>query len=112
MGLPKFRVQIAGANSFVSAPFLEVFCPDAELGKIRRCLLRTENEQRFSPYVPHITVGLYRQPSYTVDVADSLSPYRDLERLNHIVQSIDLVSLDGRNPVGELRVEDRVNLGF
>lgn len=56
--LAPFTLAITGLDSFSSAAFLQVNV-SAQLNLLRKSLLIVP-EIRFQPYIPHITVGLYR----------------------------------------------------
>lgn len=55
-----FDLEIGGIDSFDSAVFLKVRDPQQALSPLRATLGRHSLEPRFAPYVPHLTVGLYR----------------------------------------------------
>ena len=55
-----FDLQIGGIDSFDSAAFLKVGDPQQALLPLRALLGRHALEPRFAPYVPHLTLGLYR----------------------------------------------------
>jgi 2'-5' RNA ligase len=97
-----------GLNSFRSSPFIEVGCRSGELEAIRRDLATIVPEQRFATYTPHVTVGVYNAPYATRDPASLICRWRSLPVLEFVPASIDLVSIDAREPAGSLQVEERV----
>lgn len=60
LALPAFELRIGGPDSFDSAAFLRIDDPAAALPALREALGRGAHEIRFGPYVPHLTLGLYR----------------------------------------------------
>lgn len=55
------RLPLAAPDSFASAAFLPVADPEGRIARWRQLLGQSMREIRPSPYVPHITLGLYRQ---------------------------------------------------
>lgn len=53
-------LPLAGLDSFASAAFIPVGDPQGRLAGWRQTLGETSREVRQGPYVPHITLGLYR----------------------------------------------------
>ena len=68
-----FTLQIGGIDSFDSAVFLRVVDPEGGLTVLRHALGQDVREVRQSPYVPHLTVGLYRVAFETGAVAARLA---------------------------------------
>ncbi|MCU1719622.1 2'-5' RNA ligase family protein [Pseudomonas sp. 5P_3.1_Bac2] len=58
---PRFSLQIGPARSFSSAAYLEVLDAHQQLAPLRQALAGSCQEIRQSNYVPHLTLGLYRQ---------------------------------------------------
>lgn len=69
-----FTLHIGGPDSFESAVFLRVADPGGALAPLRRALALHHGEFRSAatPWVPHLTVGLYRQAVPTAAVARAL----------------------------------------
>lgn len=59
--LPPCTLQIGPPDSFASAAFLSVGDPQGHLQYWRDTLAKSGDEVRQSPYVPHITLGLYQR---------------------------------------------------
>lgn len=57
--LQPFELELGAINSFSSAPYFNVLDPEAGLEKIRTRLATSQYEDRFAPYTPHLTIGLY-----------------------------------------------------
>jgi hypothetical protein len=55
------ELPLAPPDSFASAAFIPVGDPQRRLARWRQSLGQVSAEIRQSPYVPHITLGLYRQ---------------------------------------------------
>ncbi len=105
------RVLVAGAlNSFRSAPFIEIHCPDSWLASTRRALGQVAREQRFCAYQPHVTVGVYNAAYATRTLSQVLFPHRIAAPLEFDAGSVDLVSYDAADVAGELRLEERITL--
>ena len=99
-----FELSIGGLNSFNTTAFLEVKDPSNGLEYIRSALSKHTHEIRQSTYIPHVTVGLYRE---AVSRNDVLKAFRQLT-LPHLVLRVDcleFVSFDAQDPQGELTVE-------
>jgi 2'-5' RNA ligase len=58
---PRFSLHIGPARSFSSAAYLEVLDTEQQLSPLRQALAGPCQEIRQSAYVPHLTLGLYRQ---------------------------------------------------
>lgn len=58
---PRFSLQIGPARSFSSAAYLEVLDTQQQLAPLRQALAGPCQEIRQNVYVPHLTLGLYRQ---------------------------------------------------
>ncbi|PMQ02814.1 hypothetical protein DyAD56_22045 [Dyella sp. AD56] len=54
-------LPLARPDSFASAAFIPVGDPKGQLARWRQVLGEASREVRQSPYVPHITLGLYRR---------------------------------------------------
>lgn len=92
----RVEITLGGANSFLSCPFLEVRSP--ELYRLRAGF--TGTEERWAPYLPHLTLGRYLHPSSTRELAGRLHPFRGMKplrsggTLRHCV--VDAFSEEGR----------------
>ncbi|TBU88524.1 2'-5' RNA ligase [Stutzerimonas kirkiae] len=56
-----FELYASHLDSFASAVFIAVEDPQASLAPLRQALGQGHEEIRYAPYVPHLTLGLYRQ---------------------------------------------------
>lgn len=76
------RVQLGGASSFLSCPFLEVLDPGSELYRLREGFGSIHpKELRFSEFTPHLTLGTYAATEATDPLVEILRPFRDLPPL-------------------------------
>lgn len=106
----QFALAAGALNSFLSAPFVEIHCSGQWVDALRRALADVSREPRFSPYLPHVTVGVYNGPDATRTLSQVLAPRRVAEPLDFNASSVDLVSYDAADVVGELRLEERIAL--
>lgn len=104
-----FELRIGGLDGFASAAFLRVE-DDGELEPLRHALGRLAGEVRQAPYVPHLTLGLYRHAASAEDWRHRAAPLRDAPPLALPVRELQLVSYAAAEPHGALRVEARVAL--
>lgn len=107
--LAPFTLRIGGLDSFASAAFMAVEENDT-LSCLRQELGRLSTEVRQAPYVPHLTVGLYRMAASTAEWRSRAAALRDCLPLDLPVHELQLVSYAATEPVGALRVEARVAL--
>ena len=107
--LAPFELLIGGLDSFASAAFLRV---DAEspLQQLRLALAGITPEVRQAPYVPHLTLGLYRCAASASDWHRRTQPMQDLQRLHLPVRAVQLLSYEAAIPQGPLRIERQLVL--
>lgn len=91
-----FVLEVGALDSFDSAVFLRVHDRSDALTTLRTALAREHREIRFAPYVPHVTVGLYRSARPKQEVALRLAAFRHEEPVELSVQQIRLVRFDAR----------------
>ena len=58
--LPAFDITLGAINSFASALYAEVQDSEHGLATVRQALQEVMPELRWTPYVPHVTLGVYR----------------------------------------------------
>lgn len=104
-----FELSIGGLDSFASAAFLTVG-EDARLDHLRQALGRLAAEVRQAPYVPHLTVGLYRMAASTAEWRRRAAALGGCPPLALPVRELQLVSYAAAEPQGPLRIEARVAL--
>lgn len=107
--LRPFELRIGGLDSFASAAFLEVQ-EQGRLDPLRATLDRHATEIRQAPYVPHLTLGLYRQAVTAADWRQRAEPLRDCPALALPVRELQLLSYAAAESQGPLRIEARVTL--
>jgi hypothetical protein len=86
-------LEVGGLTSFLSCPVLEVHDPGGGLGALRERLSQHHREIRFTPYLPHITAGLY-SGAPTAPIAVAIAPLRALPRLPLRPTALELVEFD------------------
>ena len=111
---PNIRLSVAGVNSFLSCPFLEIIDEENALQKIRNELFSLYEqphrpEIRDGDYLPHITLGLYNSDYPCQQIATLLSEYRKLEPISLLVDNITLMSYDAKVIGSSLNVETIVH---
>lgn len=105
-----FTLHIGALDSFASAAFLRV-TNAGPLERLRETLGKRTREVRQAPYVPHLTLGLYRQAASAEDWHRRAAPLRTCTELELPVRELQLVSYAACEPAGALRVEQRLVLG-
>ncbi|WP_052080901.1 2'-5' RNA ligase family protein [Pseudomonas sp. ML96] len=108
--LAPFELHIGGLDSFASAAFLGVQ-DSGPLDQLRQTLAQLSPEVRQTDYVPHLTLGLYRQAIDLSHWRRRAEPLRHCPALTLPVRELQLLSYATNEPQGTLRVEARVVLG-
>ncbi len=109
LSLPPFAVEVGGANSFASAAFLEVADPGCALARIRQALAPSGEESRTTPYVPHITIGIYND-DHGIDQLVRAMEARHEDPLELTIDAVGFYSYDARSIGSPLRLEQRIDL--
>jgi len=110
-GQSSFRLAIGAANSFTTAPFLEVHDPDGGLARIRAALeAQGPRELRFAPYTPHLTIGTATANHLVAPLRACLEPYRRLPTIEVQVQCIEQLRFDAARPGARLQTHHTVRL--
>lgn len=86
-----FSIRIGGLDSFTSAPFLRVFDVDRGIAGLRQCLAENGRHRLFGDYVPHVTVGLYRDAWPLPAVAERIATCPTGDELAMIIGQADLL---------------------
>jgi 2'-5' RNA ligase len=105
-----FELRIGGLDSFASAAFLSVQ-DDGQLDPLRQALTQCAPEVRQAEYVPHLTVGLYRQAVSASNWRACAAALRNCPALRLPVREVQLLSYAAAELQGALRCEARVALG-
>ena len=87
-----FDIAVGGINSFAAAPFLEVIDVDGGIDGIRRIFSAAFSELRWSAYVPHVTLGLYKDRFDTRSLAARFSAFGAAEQLRARIDRIWLAT--------------------
>lgn len=103
------RIAVAGLDSFASAAFLRVDDPHDDLGTLHGCLKQAD-DFRQGPYVPHITLGLYRRQLSAGQVQQRIRHYQSLPGLPLTCHELCLASYAAQRAGGPLRIEQRFAL--
>jgi len=106
-----FDIEIGGVNSFATTPFLEVFDITGGIQKIRGKLARSHNEIRMSPFVPHLTLGLYASDFEPAVVAGSMNSLPTGPRITYHVEVLSLSTYVAWEIAGPLTQVHAVPLG-
>lgn len=105
-----FELEIGGIDSFATAPFLNVLDSGGSLQKIRRILSSTHSEIRMSPYIPHVTLGLYAGSFKNSVLAEKLASFQDTHMIPQRVKEIRLSTYSAQEIAGPLTVCDTIRL--
>lgn len=101
LNLKSFEVEIGLLNSFALAPFYHVHTADDVLPMLHQHLNVIESGSDFH-YVPHVTVGLYREQFATALLDEQLSAFSELPHLRLPVTQISLMTYQASEIGGEL----------
>jgi 2'-5' RNA ligase len=103
-------LPLARLDSFASAAFIPVGDPMGRLAKWRSVLAQCSGEIRQSPYVAHITLGLYRR---CVSAAELCRRLDDVAAPPSSLRASELhyVTYDARDQLGPLQCVRHVMLG-
>lgn len=110
-GQSSFRLAIGGANSFTTAPFLEVYDLDGGLARVRTVLEQQgPRELRFAPYVPHVTLGTVTADHPVAPLRTFIEPHRQLAPIEVQVRCIEQLRFDAAQPGARLHTHHTVHL--
>ena len=108
--LSAFELQLAGINSFTSAPYLAVHDASSRLAQINSLLPQVSSASWECPYTPHLTIGLYNQ-RYTVKAMQSLLGGCEIAATPPmIVRRLSLMHYDTRSLFSPLHTEMQITL--
>lgn len=102
-------LTIGGLDSFASAAFLKVDDPLQQLPGLRRQLARG-NDFRDSPYLPHLTIGLYGQRLPAAPVQARLQAFSEIQPLHLPCRSLSLCRYQADELQGPLHCIERFPL--
>ncbi len=101
---------LASPDSFSSAAFIPVGDPEGRLAQWRSLLGRASREVRQAPYVPHITLGLYRRRIGADALRQRLAEI-EAPALTLSISELHYVTYDARHHSGPLHIQHRALLG-
>lgn len=108
--LPPFELRIGGAFSFASAACLAVQDPSGSLPRLRAALSQAAASGDATPYVPHVTAGLYRGAWPMREVRQRLQALPSLPEIAVPVTQLDWMCYDTALIDGPLRTLQRFEL--
>jgi 2'-5' RNA ligase len=109
-GLSATTLQVGGVGSFQGCAFLYV-SPDTALHEPRARIGESSRELRWSPYLPHLTIGLYEGGVRYAALRERLEPLAELPPIAMPLDTIELVDFDAWTPGASLCTLRRVELG-
>ncbi len=101
--LPPFELHIGDAFSFASAACLAVDDPSQSLQRLRHALQQAAPHRDATPYVPHVTAGLYSGRWPLREVAQRLHVLTGLPPIRVEVRSLAWMCYETRHIGGPLR---------
>lgn len=104
-------LQVGRPASFSSAAYLTVADPDEHLAAWRHALAVGGTEVRFGPYVPHITLGLYRQATGVEQLRQRLDRVVVPAGLQLPVDRLEYATYSSADMFGPLQCRQTVWLG-
>lgn len=103
-------LRVGRPDSFASAAYLSVVDPVGHLDDWRGALAGGAAEIRFGPYVPHITLGLYRQQVSAGALRERLARVSAPPELNMSVGRLEYASYSSMDMFGPLTCQKVVPL--
>ncbi|RAO77549.1 2'-5' RNA ligase family protein [Dyella jiangningensis] len=103
-------LPLAKPDSFASAAFIPVNDGEGQVARWRALLGSVSREIRQAPYVPHITLGLYRRRVDAPTLRQRLAAF-GAPLVALAATELHYVTYAARDPMGPLRVERRWPLG-
>lgn len=110
LGSPACSLQLGGPDSFASAAYLRVGDPEGQLSRWRQALGKGGREVRFAPYVPHVTLGLYRRKVNANELRRRLDAVTGTQQVELPVTRLEYASYDSRDMFGPLRCRQVIEL--
>ncbi len=102
-GLAPFEIEIGALSSFSSAPFLQLADAGGHIAAVRAALAIEGTHRLLGRYVPHVTVGLYRDAWPADAVRARLAGFSAGPALRCTVERISLMGYDPAEIGGSLR---------
>lgn len=104
VSIAPFTLTIGGLDSFDSAAFLHISDTEEQLESLRETLANSCQEIRQAPYMPHLTVGLYRDRFDKRDVAQQLAAFPESEPIELHVDRIHFAIYRARELGGAFEI--------
>lgn len=101
IALSPFRMDVGGAGSFTSAPFLAVH-QGGELQALRAALALDPALQHLDDYLPHVTLGLFRESWLTSQLQQGLRAVDGLPTVSFQVRQVQLMAYAAADVGGPL----------
>ena len=108
LALPPCELRIGAPDSFASAAFLSVGDPQGHLRRWREALAEDCREVRQSIYVPHLTLGLYRQAIPAAELRQRLALWSGPDTLPLSVERLDYATYSSDDMFGPLACQRQV----
>ncbi|SDR84715.1 2'-5' RNA ligase superfamily protein [Halopseudomonas litoralis] len=108
LSLPPCDLRIGALDSFSSAAFLAVGDPQGHLPRWRETLAASCTEIRQAAYVPHITLGLYRQSISAEDLRRRLAQLPVPDGLSLPVERLEYVTYRSDDMFSPLECQQQV----
>lgn len=105
-----FTVHLTAPASFTSAPYLAVHDPAGHLARLRQALGGPAQEAEHFVYVPHLTLGLYRDAFPLAEVLADMARAAPAQPLALTVSHLSLMTYEAAIIGGPLRTAGRFDL--
>lgn len=102
LALPAFEITLGAVQSFASALYVAVHDDAGGIAALRQALQEVMPELRWGPYVPHVTLGMYRQAMATHDVVQRITDYALLRPVQQRVTQVTLSTYVAQEHLGPL----------
>lgn len=110
-GLAPFALRVGAADSFAAAPYLAVPHGSDQIARLRQALQLDAPLQQLAEYVPHVTLGLYREEWPLAQVRAYLARVPSGRPVELVVREVSLLAYRSADVGGVLRRVATVALG-
>ena len=110
VAMAPFELRLGRVNSFAAAPFLEIVDAGGHLQALRERVVTHDTDFRDEPWVPHLTLGYYRDTYAPTELLPALTGCPTDVGLTLRVTGIVLMSYSARDIAGALSAEKRYPL--
>jgi len=108
--IESFPLHAGPLHSFATSPFISVVDPTGTLDAIRELLQQTIREDNVGKYVPHLTLGHYRDTFETVAVVDHLKHFTMIPTTPLMVKELWFCAYKTMESQGPFDILERVKL--